>query len=494
MKINIKLIPKEVLSIGKALKDAGFEPYLVGGCARDLLIDRQPKDWDLTTNATPEEIQKIFPDSFYENNFGTVGVKTEQFISEGEDDTLKVIEITPYRVESTYADNRHPDSVSFSQDIDDDLKRRDFTINALAFDLDKKVLKDNFKGQDDLNSQLIRAVGDPNERFNEDALRMLRAIRFSAELGFIIEQKTAESIVSNANLIENVSRERIGDEFRKIILSDNPSIGMGVAQKLGILAKILPVFENAVDVKQNKEAHKYDVWEHTLRTLQHAADKKLSLELRLAALFHDVAKPITKREEQGKTTFYNHEVVGAKVARETLKNLSFPTETIKKVEKLVRYHMFFADTDQITHSAVRRLIAKVGRDSIWDLINLRMCDRIGTGTPKEEPYRLRKFQSMIEEVMRDPISVSMLKIDGNYLIEKFHVEPGPKIGDILHALLEEVIEEPKNNTEMFLVKRVEEILKLSDKEIHKLGLKGREILEEKEAEEVGKIRKGRHVQ
>jgi tRNA nucleotidyltransferase (CCA-adding enzyme) len=486
-KINKDSIPKEVIKTGQALIEAGFEAFLVGGCVRDLLINRPPKDWDLTTNATPEEIQKVFIDSFYENNFGTVGVKTEN-----EDN--KVIEITPYRLETGYTDKRHPDEVKFSQNIDDDLQRRDFTINAMAYDLNKGQLKDIYNGQKDLESCLIRAVGDPDKRFGEDALRMLRAIRFSAELGFMIEQETAESIMNNANLMKHVSRERIGDELTKLIMSKSPALGLGLAEKLHILSHILPIFMDSVGSKQNKQAHKYDVWEHSIRTLQHAADKDLSLEIRLAALFHDVAKPITKREEGGVTTFYNHEVVGAKVARETLRELAFPKEVVSQVEKLVRYHMFFSDTDEITHSAVRRLVSKVGQDSIWDLINLRKCDRIGSGRPKEEPYRLRKFQAMIDEVMRDPVSVSMLKIDGNDLISRFHVEPGPKIGWILHALFEDVLEEPKNNNEMFLVKRIEKLLKLSVEELQKEGEKGKDVMNEKEAEEVSKIRKGRFVE
>jgi tRNA nucleotidyltransferase (CCA-adding enzyme) len=404
------------------------------------------------------------------------------------------VEITPYRLETGYKDKRHPDKVSFSSNIDDDLKRRDFTINAMAYDLDKGQLKDNFDGVKDLEAGLIRAVGDPNDRFNEDALRMLRAIRFSSELGFMIEQNTAEVISKNSDLMEHVSRERVGEELTKLIMSDNPSLGLALSEKTNILSHILPVFTESIGVEQNKEAHKYDVWEHSLRTLQHAADKKFSLEVRLAALFHDVSKPETKQITKGVTTFYNHDVVGAKVARETLRNLAFSKETVQMVYKLVRYHMFFSDTDQITHSAVRRLIQKVGKESIWDLIDLRKCDRIGSGRPKEEPYRLRKFQAMIEEVIRDPISVSMLKIDGNYLMEKFHVEPGPKIGWILHALLEDVLENPQNNTEEFLVKRTEELLTLSDTELQKLGEQGKDLKDSKEDEEVSKIRKGRFVE
>jgi len=488
VKINIDLIPNEVIDVSKKIKEAGFEAYIVGGSVRDIILGNKPKDWDFATNAVPEEIQKIFPDSFYENTFGTVGVKTES-----EDPTLKVIEVTPYRLESEYSDKRHPNSVVFSHKIEDDLGRRDFTINAMAVDLNKGQIVDNYKGQEDLKAKLVRAVGDPDKRFSEDALRMLRTIRFASELDFVIEKETAESILKNSVLIKHISNERIGEEFKKIILSRNPSMGLGLAQRLNILSHILPILEEMVGVEQNKEAHLYDVWEHSLRAVQHAADKNFSLEVRLAALFHDSAKPETKREEKNKTTFYNHEVGGAKIARETLKKLAFPKEVIDKVEKLVRYHMFFSDTEQITPSAVRRLISKVSKDNIWELMNLRICDRIGTGRPKEEPYRLRKYQSMIEEVIRDPISVSMLKIDGNEIMKRFHMEPGPRIGYILNALLEEVIEDPTKNTEAFLVKQIEKLLDLSEKDLRNIALKAKEVKNEAETAEITKIRQKRHV-
>jgi len=488
MKPDLTKIPKEVVDISKKLVKSGFESYLVGGCVRDLLLNKAPKDWDLTTNAKPEEIQGVFPDSFYENDFGTVGIKTES-----EDKTLKVIEITPYRTESEYTDNRHPDKVSFGDNIEQDLERRDFTINAMAFDISKGHIIDLYKGQEDLSKGLIKAVGDPDKRFNEDALRMLRAIRFSAELGFVIEQETAESIQKNSELTANVSRERIRDEFTKLILSDNPMMGMAIAEKLNILSHISDVFRETIGVEQNKAAHKYDVWEHLLRTLQHAADKKFTLEIRLAALFHDIAKPRTKEEVSGKTTFYNHDVVGARVARETLKSLSFSKEIVQKVHKLVLNHMFFSDTEEITLSAVRRLVAKVGKEDIWDLMSLRICDRIGSGRPKEEPYRLRKFQSMIDEVMRDPLSVSMLKIDGGEIMKTFPVKPGPIIGNLLNALMEEVLEDPSKNTGMFLVKRVEELLKLDEKELKDMAEKGRNALAGAEDSELEKIRSKRHV-
>ena len=481
-------IPSEIIECIKKLENKGFEAFLVGGCVRDLILDKEPKDWDLTTNATPEEIMSIFPDHVYENNFGTVGIKTEN-----EDPRLKIVEITPYRLESKYSDKRHPDQIKFSNKLEDDLQRRDFTINALAYNPDKGQIIDFYKGQEDIKDKVIRTVGNPDDRFQEDALRMMRAVRFSAELGFTINIETMNALITNVHLMNNVSRERIKDEFTKIIMSDNPMIGLNMAHKLDILNFISPVFEKMVHVKQNKEAHKYDVWEHSLRTLQHAADKNYSLEIRLAALFHDIAKPETKRESKGKTTFYGHEVVGAKVARETLKSLTFSNEIIEKVTKLVRWHMFFSDTEEITLSAVRRLIMRVGKENIWDLINLRKCDRIGTGRPKEQPYRLRKFQSMIDEVMRDPISVGMLKIDGNIMITELHMKPGPKIGYILHALLEEVLDDPTKNNLEYQKEKAQELDNLDIETLKKMGEKARESKEQAEEREINEIKQKRFV-
>jgi tRNA nucleotidyltransferase (CCA-adding enzyme) len=481
-------IPQEVRECVKSLENKCFEAFLVGGCVRDLLIGREPKDWDLTTNATPDQIMSAFDETVYENEFGTVGVKTRS-----ENPKLKIVEITPYRLESKYSDNRHPDEVKFSDKLEDDLKRRDFTMNALAYDVSKGQVIDLYKGQDAIKDKIILTVGDPDERFQEDALRMLRAVRFSAELGFTISAETLNSIISNKNLLHNVSRERIKDEFTKIILSDNPMIGLNMAQKIGILEYISPELNAMVGVDQNKEAHKYDVWEHSLRTLQHAADKVFSLEVRLAALFHDISKPETKRQKGGKTTFFGHEVVGARVTRETLKKLTFSKEIIEKSSNLVRWHMFFSDTEEITLSAVRRLIRKVGKENIWDLIDLRKCDRIGTGRPKEQPYRLRKFQSMIDEVMRDPISVGMLKLNGDIMINELHMKPGPKIGDVLHALLEEVIEDPSKNDLEYQKSRAIELYDMDHNQLKKLGEKARETREEAEERELTQLRSKRHV-
>lgn len=484
-------IPKEVSHVTSALKNRGFEAYLVGGCVRDLKLKKNPKDWDITTNANPEQILEIFGEqAFYENNFGTVGVKNENASCE----TLKVVEVTPYRKESKYTNKRHPDSVSFSQKIEDDLKRRDFTVNAMAMDTETGEIIDLYEGGKDLESQIIKTVGDPNERFKEDALRMLRAIRFQAELGFTIEAETQKSIENNSELLKHISWERIGDEFSKIIMSSNPAQAIDICQKIKLLSHILPELEECMSIEQGG-VHKYDVYEHSLRTLQHSSDKVLGFHVRLAALLHDIGKPKSRRKGSGNKnwTFYGHEVVGERISKKILERLKISRETREKTLKLVRYHMFFSDTEEISHSAVRRLISKVGKELIQDLINLRMCDRIGIGRPKEEPYRLRKYQAMIDEVMSDPLSVGMLKINGDILINKFHMKPGKRIGWLLHALLEEVLDDPTKNEEKYLGDRVKELNKLEDKDLERLGQKGKEEKEIKEKEKISKINRKHKV-
>jgi tRNA nucleotidyltransferase (CCA-adding enzyme) len=490
MIIDKKNIPDFVMSVLDKLEINNFEAFLVGGCVRDLYIGKTPKDWDITTNALPEEMISIFgeEDTFYENNFGTVGIKNRD-----EESDITIVEVTPYRLESKYSDSRHPDKVSFSKNIEDDLKRRDFTMNALAYSVSQETLVDNFDGLKDIKDKVIKTVGSPTERFSEDALRMLRAVRFSAELGFSIETDTLNAIFVSRETLSAVSRERIREEFEKLIVSDNPMIGMALIEKVGILPFISKELVKSVGVLQNKEAHKYDVWEHLLRSLQHAADKGYSLELRLAALFHDVAKPHTKRESKGKTTFFGHEVVGERVTRETLDNLKFSRETVNRVTLFVRWHMFFSDPDEITLSAVRRLIAKVGEENIWDLMNLRVCDRIGSGRPKEEPYRLRKYKSMVEEALRDPVSLKKMKINGDILIKELHMKPGRKMGDILYALFDEVLDDPKKNEIEYLKDRAVELYKMSDKKVAELGKKGKDSLQNEKEVEVKEIRKKHSV-
>jgi tRNA nucleotidyltransferase (CCA-adding enzyme) len=483
------LVPPEAKGLCETLRDAGFEAYLVGGCVRDLLLEREPNDWDITTNATPEKIQELFEETFYENAFGTVGVVTASGNSR-----LKVVEVTPYRIEGKYSDARRPDEVTFSEKLSDDLERRDFTINALAYDPLSHELVDEHGGQEDLARRLIKAVGDPDERFKEDALRTLRAIRISAELDFAIEAKTAEGIAANADHLAKISRERVRDELVRILMSPRPMQALGVAQKLGVLKHIAPELEEGIGVEQN-QAHSYDVFEHLMRALQHAADKEWPLDVRLAALFHDVGKPATRvwSDEKNDWTFHGHDVVSSKMARKILGDLRFPKETTDKVTSLVRWHMFFSDPDLVTLSAVRRVITRVGGDNIQDLLNLRICDRIGTGRPKEQPFRLRKYMSMVDEALRQPLSVGMLKTDGKRIMELSGEKPGPRLGWVLHALLEEVLDDPARNTEEYLDLRTKDLLKLTDTELRKIGEEGKNRKEEEEAAAIGELRKKHHV-
>ncbi len=481
-------VPQEVLELCDTLRGAGFEAYLVGGCVRDLLLGREPKDWDITTNATPEKIQSLFEDTFYENDYGTVGVVTKS-----ENPRLKVVEITPYRIEGKYSNARHPDEVKFGDNLSDDLKRRDFTINALAYEPSTGALVDEHGGKDDIEAKRIQTVGNPHERFEEDALRMLRAVRLATELDFIIESKTAEGIAAQAAQHEKISRERVRDELTRIVLSDSPMQALYVAQKLGILKYIIPELEECIGCAQN-QAHSYDVFEHLMRALQHAADKGLALDVRLAALLHDVGKPRTRlwSDEKNDWTFHGHDVVSAKMTKKILSDLKFPKETIEKVSTLVRTHMFFSDPEVVTLSAVRRVISRVGKENINDLLNLRVCDRIGTGRPKEHPFRLRKYMSMVDEAMRDPVSVSMLKIDGSKIVE-IGEKPGPRIGWILHALLEEVLDDPAKNAEEYMENRTKELMALPEKELQELGEAGKDRKGEEDEAAVAELRKKHHV-
>ncbi len=482
-------IPEEVSHVTKTLREAGFEAYLVGGCVRDMIAGLAPKDWDVTTNANPEQIQAVFPDSFYENEYGTVGIK-----SETEDETLKVIEVTPYRTEGTYTDKRRPDTVSFHAKLSDDLQRRDFTINAIAYDdsigQSKGHIIDPFNGLKDIQEKILRTVGSPSDRFHEDALRILRAVRLATSLGFTINMDTQEAIIKTAPNLKEIAVERIRDEFSKMIMSSNPMIGVVMCEKLGLLDYITPDLKSGIGMEQNGD-HIYTVWEHNLRALQHSADREWPLHVRLSALFHDVSKPETRRwsNEKNNWTFYGHDVVGGRVTKKALENLKYPKKIVDVVSTLVRYHLFFSDIEKITLSAVRRIVRNVGPENVWDLMKVRACDRIGMGRPKETPYRLRKYQSMIEEAMRAPVSVGMLKIDGAKIMEVTHETPGPKLGYILHALLEEVIDSPDDNNETFLVKRILELTKLPLEELKKRGEAGKEKKEEEEEKELAEIRK-----
>ncbi len=511
-------IPTNVSRVTNILRDGGFEAFLVGGCVRDLIMGKSPKDFDVTTNAKPGQIVELFTiltrpadaahplhyrgegsnptKVVYENTFGTVMVIFED---EPLDSPTRQIEITPYRRETTYSDARHPDQVSFADKLEDDLMRRDFTMNALAYCQESPSFRgsidgviDLYNGLADIESKTINTVGDANERFSEDALRMMRAVRFAAQLGFSVSHETLLGIEKNKELLKKVSQERIRDEFIKIINSPNPIVGIGFMVQLGLMEYVIPELLEGVGCEQGG-VHKYDVFEHLLHACQHAADKNYSFHVKLSALFHDIGKPRTRRPGHKKAyTFYGHEVVGARMAEKIMNRMKFPKADTDMVVKLVRNHMFFSDTEQITLSAVRRIIQKVGVENIWTLMTVRECDRVGMAK-SEAPFRLRKYFAMIEEALRDPISVSQLAIDGNYLMKDLGVKPGRRMGWILHALLEEVLEDPSKNTVENLSLRVKQLEELSDTELLRLGEAGKEKKEELEEQEVEKLHVKHHV-
>lgn len=483
-------IPQQILNILNILAKNNFEAYLVGGCVRDLILKKNPKDWDITTNAIPSKILEIFPDSFYKNTFGTVCIKIPTL----QNNLVKefdIIEITTYRKEFGYSDNRRPDRIVFAKKLQTDLKRRDFTMNAMALEIKNASFSiiDLFNGQKDLENKIIRAVGDPKIRFGEDALRMMRAIRFYAQLSenseWEIENKTFLAIKENAFLLNNIAKERIRDEFIAIIKSNNAYEGVLMLQKTNLLHYIIPEIENGIGIKQNRH-HIYTIYEHLLLSLKNCPSTKL--EVRLAALFHDIAKPQTKRGDGEFSTFYNHDHIGARTAEKILTRLKFKNETIQKVKLLVDNHMFYYNPGEVTEASVRRLIKKVGTENIKDLIDLRIADRLGSGTPKAKPYKLRHLEYLIEKVSSDAISVKMLKINGNDLIKKLNIKPGPKIGAVLDVLLFEVINDPKKNTFEALLLRSSELLQIDTAELRKMA---KEKIEEKLESDNKKI-KSRH--
>lgn len=471
-------IPKEVKFVIEKLKKNGFEAHIVGGCVRDFLRKKEPKDWDIATNAKPGEIQKMFPDSFYSNKFFTVTVKTDS-----KNPKLKEIEITTYRSEAKYTDKRHPDEVKFAKNIKEDLARRDFTVNAVAaslekqgFSEDKKEFKiiDPFRGIKDLENKIIRTVGEPEKRFNEDALRMIRAVRFVVTLGkgWEIEPETYRAIKKNSFWLQAISKERIRDEFLKIIMSEEAVRGIELLRELSLLKHIVPEMEEGYKVGQNKH-HIYDCYEHCLRSLDYAAKKNFNKYVRLASLFHDIGKPRTKKGEGPDSTFYSHEIEGAKMTVKILNRLRFPKKDIEKIFKLVRYHLFYYNVGEVSEGSVRRLVRQAGPENMEELLQVRMADRIGSGVPKAEPYKLRHLKYIIEKVSRDPISVKMLEINGNEVMKILNIPSGRRVGQILDVLLSYVLENPGKNKKEILKKEILKIGKLPDKELDFLSQKAK---------------------
>lgn len=474
----IKKIPNIVLETLHKFHKNNFEAYVVGGSVRDTILNKTDiNDWDITTNALPNQIVELFPDSFYENDFGTVGIKTKPFLLNGKKNREHdVIEATTYRIETTYSDKRRPDEIQFAKTLEEDLSRRDFTMNALALN-SKNELIDDFDGKNDIKNKIIRAVGDANIRFNEDALRMMRAVRFAAQLNFQIEKKTMSALIKNSDLLINISMERIQEEFSKIVMSNNSKHGVQLLHNSGLLKHIIPELELCVNVTQNHH-HIYDVWEHNLRAMETCPSKKLSVKL--AALLHDIGKPKSKQGKNRNCTFYNHEYIGEYMTKKILKRMKYSKKIITHTSMLVRNHMFYYSVGDVTEAAVRRVIHKVGLDNMKDLMDVRIGDRLGSNTPKAMPYKLRHFQYMVEKVSKDPINVKMLKLNGDIMIKDLKFKPSKEIGDILNILLSEVIENPKLNTLEYLSDKAK---KLKGKDLRQIQKDSRIAINNKKDKE-----------
>ncbi len=423
-------LPQFVLNFLKNFQKSGYKIYLVGGAVRELLLNNAVDNWDFATDATPDEILKLYPDGFYNNQFGTVGISQEV------DGKKLIFEVTTFRREAEYKDFRHPGKLSWAKTVEEDLARRDFTINSLAYD-GKKVI-DIFAGQKHLKEKLIVAVGDPDKRFKEDALRLMRAIRFASELGFLIEDKTRVSIQKNANLITKISWERIRDEFLKILKSENPSEGILFLRNTGLLAFILPEVDICflIPQKSPKRHHIYDVGTHLVMSLK--ACPTTDEITRFATLLHDIGKAETFRRDDktGLITFYNHEVVGTKLAENIANRFKLSNKQKEKLVRLVQFHQFTVSEIQ-TDKAVRRFIRNVGSEYLNDIIDLRFADRVGSGA-RPTSWRFELFKKRLVEVQKEPFKVTDLKIDGNDVMKTLNLKPGPKVGAVLSSIFNDV--------------------------------------------------------
>ncbi len=446
-------LPDEAHLIIGVMNKAGFEVYAVGGSVRDILLGKKTKGWDFTTNAKPEEILKLFPDSFYDNQFGTVGVKIKS--KSDPEVTEDIYEITTYRSEKGYTDHRHPDKIVWGKTLEEDLSRRDFTINSIAFDGKKFI--DPFDGRKDLEKKIIRAVGDPNERLNEDALRMMRAVRIASELGFMIDGITMEAIKKNAHSLHTISAERIRDELFKLLASPYAADGILLLKNCAILKEILPELDTAFGVPQKspKRHHIYDVGTHSVMAMKFCPSTDPLV--RLATLIHDIGKPkVFHKDEKTKIiTFYNHEVVGARIAKQIADRLRLSKKQTEKLITLVRWHQFTVDERQ-TDSALRRFIRRVSKENLDDMLALRIGDRLGGGA-LETSWRLELFKKRLQEVQKLPFTVADLNIDGHDVMKELNCKPGPMVGKILDQLFSEVESGTLQNNREELLRRMGEL-------------------------------------
>ncbi|MBU1032158.1 CCA tRNA nucleotidyltransferase [Patescibacteria group bacterium] len=440
-------LPTEVKIILDKFQKTGFQIYIVGGAVRDIIMGKPVSDWDFTTDAKPDEILKLFPEGYYDNKFGTVGISIGP---------QNILEITTMRKEGIYKDSRHPVEVSWTDKIEEDLARRDFTINAIALNTSGDFI-DPYNGKSDIEQKIIRCVGNPDLRFKEDALRLMRAIRIATELEFTIEEKTLQSIKEDVGNLQQIAHERIRDELFKILISANSYYGIVKLKEAGILKIILPELEACFGITQEGPKHDrtYDIGEHSLLTLKHSPSNDPLV--RLAALLHDIGKVDTVRAaKDGNITFYNHDVVGGKLVLGIAERFNLSKKQTDKLFRLVRWHLFTVDERQ-TDSAIRRFIKNVGLENIADMMALRIGDRLGGGTQRAVSWRMEKFEERIKQVLKKPFSISDLKINGRDIMKTLNIKPGPKVGEILQKLFEEVLEDSSKNNMDYLVNRIKNL-------------------------------------
>lgn len=457
-----------VVKIVESLEKKGFEAYIVGGAVRDVMLQKECDDWDITTNATPEEVLPIFNESFYDNNYGTVMIAgkhvKEQFkLEEASCSDEEIFDITTYRSEHGYTDKRRPDKVEWGKSIEQDLARRDFTVNAMALRLVSLTqgkqseyeveIVDPYHGREDLEKKVIRAVGEAEVRFEEDALRMMRAVRIGTQLGFVIERETREAIVKKADNLREIAWERIGVEVMKILKSNYPADGVMLLVNTTIAEIVLPELLEAKNIKQAGH-HIYDVFTHSIEALR--ACPSPDPVVRLATLLHDIDKPVVMKKQGVRgVTFYNHEVSGARTAKKIARRLRLSKNDQDRIFTLVRWHMFAYDP-KMTDASIRRFIRRVGKENIHDMMALRIGDRVGGGS-KATSWRLTELQKRIGEQFYEPLSLKDLKISGDEIMEILKIKPGKKIGEILNTLFEEIIEDSALNNKEYLEKRVREL-------------------------------------
>lgn len=425
-------MPKKALNIIETMKKSGYLCYAVGGSVRDILMGKNTYGWDFTTNATPEQILAVFPDSFYDNQFGTVGIKIYKDKKPKEDEKPEdIYEITTYRCEKGYKDHRHPDIVLWGDTLEEDLSRRDLTINAIAWD--GTTLIDPYKGQEDITKKLIQTVGNPNDRFKEDALRMMRAIRIASQLGFQIEEQTRQAIQTNTRLLDAISKERVRDELLKILVAPFAYDGVLLLKNTGLMEYILPELVDAFQTEQKspQRHHIYDVGIHSVKAMENCPSPDPIVKF--ATLIHDIGKPKTyKKDVTGVITFYNHEVMGDRIARHIVERLRFSKKDGDRIRTLIRWHQFSVDERQ-TDSAIRRIIRRVGKENLADMLALRIGDRLGGGA-QETSWRLELFKKRLEEVQKQPFSIKDLKVNGNDVMQILGCKPGPIVGNTLTKL------------------------------------------------------------